>query len=64
MQGRKIVERRTNIGEMTQCGMLGPLLLPFHQQASCRDIYIYIFFLIESKKFDSQFASRHMLKMY
>ena len=25
--------------------------------------YIYIF-LIESKKFDSQFASRYMLKMY
>lgn len=60
MQGRKLVEGRTNIGEMTQCGMLGPVLLPFHQQASCRDS----FFLIASNKFDSQFASTHFLKMY
>lgn len=62
MQGRKLVERKTNIGGMTQCGMLGAVLLPFHQQASCRDIYI--FFLIASNNFDSQFASTHMLKMY
>ena len=60
MQGRKLVEKRSNIGEMTQYGMLGPVLLPFHQQVSCQDI----FFLIASNKFDSQFATMHMLKMY